>query len=153
MIISKQDMMQPKIGELRFPVLGSNVEVPEVVLVTSATARQAYVNGEKTDTISKIALTVVDSKLAEIAKENGLSIESFPTIFAEIQDTKIVKALAEGLEEKVVGKVIPTKGALIALRWTGFGDRGRWGGIKLVFSSSDLMSQSSASGAGKEGPR
>jgi len=132
MTMKRQNLITTKISDLRFPIAGSNVDVPKVAVIVDASNKFAYIDGEQTDTVTKISLSLIDEKTVVVAKQAGLDMSSLPTFAAEIQGTDAVAQLKDHAD-KLIDQKIPTESASLALRWIGFGDRGRWGGLKLIF--------------------
>lgn len=131
--MQKQNFGTLKMGELRFDSQNSNVNIPEHVQVVSVKLKYQYVNGEATETVSKISLNVLDVNAVKVAASAGFSLEEMPMIYAEIDNPELVTMLKNQVE-KLVDKQVTTNGSSLALRWIRTGDGGRWGGLKLILN-------------------
>ncbi|GEO65752.1 hypothetical protein [Levilactobacillus spicheri] len=134
------NLVSGKVGLMRFDAGSSNLDIPAQVQVISTSEKNRYVDGERTETVEKIALSVLDTKVVAVAERVGVSLSDMPAIFAEIQDPEMVKKLT-GQSDKLVGKILSTANASLALRWVAFGRSGGWNGLKLVLDPIQAFSR------------
>lgn len=127
------NLLNGKVGQARFSIEDSNIEMPEKAYVCAASLKYAYVDQQKTDEVTKISLECVDAKTAVVASREGLDLGAFPTFTCEIEDAELVASL-KGQFENFVGKQLSTRGANLALKWVRSGDRGSWNGLKLILN-------------------
>lgn len=131
MTTEKIKLNSNKLGTLFSKANETNVDVPPVIQIVSATNRNKYIDGIATDTILKIAMQAIDIKAVEVAKTAGFELADMPTFTVEIQNEKLVEAFS-AQSEKLVGQKLLTENAQIGLRWVSRGQTGSWGGLKLI---------------------
>ncbi|WP_207941549.1 hypothetical protein DOK78_000318 [Enterococcus sp. DIV2402] len=129
----KLKLSSNKLGQLNIKSTESNIEVPPLIQVISARARNAFIEGVQTDTVEKIVMQAVDLKAVEVAKAAGFELEEMPAFTVEITDAALVTQLATQIE-KLNGRVLSTANSSIALRWVSRGQSGSWGGFKLILN-------------------
>lgn len=150
MTTEKIKLNSNKLGTFFAEVAKTNVDVPAVIQIVSAIARNEYVNGVATDTVSKIAMQAIDEKAVEVAKAAGFELTDMPSFTVEIQDENLVEKLATQYES-LVGKKLSTATAQVGLRWVSRGQSGSWGGLKLILTEIKASSDQTASTTASRG--
>ncbi|MDT2834337.1 hypothetical protein P7H70_09720 [Vagococcus carniphilus] len=133
MTIQKLKLNSNKVGQLNIKSTESNIEVPSLIQIISARARNTYIEGTQTDTVEKIVMQAVDLKAVEVAKNAGFELEEMPSFTVEIMAPSLVTQLATEIE-KLSGQILSTANSSIALRWVSRGSNGSWGGFKLILN-------------------
>ena len=133
-----------KLGTLNFDA--NQFNIPKRVKVLTSVPKFVYekVNGEsvKTETISKIACTVLDDDMYKLLEDAGMDTSVIQPMTLEVIDEGIDKVfpMVKDKDNNLLNdSVVELIGTNVRLKWTKNGNNGSWKGVKLVCTGMKLI--------------